>query len=167
MAMLLAMVTLVTTAGCGGSGEGGNSSAKTDNGNEGTNGAVEIEFWYGLGGILGETMEETIAEFNASQDEVVVKESCSPVMMRLQRCCRQQLPPVKCRHVISEPIRQQRPLRKKALWSIWMIILLQIRTLTRMISLMHSWITAGMMRTCIQSSGMGYYPGSLLPERYV
>ena len=71
--MLLAMVTLVTTAGCGGSGEGGNSSAKTDNGNEGTNGAVEIEFWYGLGGILGETMEETIAEFNASQDEVVVK----------------------------------------------------------------------------------------------
>lgn len=73
MAMLLAMVTLVTTAGCGGSGEGGNSSAKTDNGNEGTNGAVEIEFWYGLGGILGETMEETIAEFNASQDEVVVK----------------------------------------------------------------------------------------------
>ena len=27
-----------------------------------------------------------------------------------------------------------------------MIILLQIRTLTRMISLMHSWITAGMMR---------------------
>ena len=44
MAMLLAMVTLVTTAGCGGSGEGGNSSAKTDNGNEGTNGAVEIEY---------------------------------------------------------------------------------------------------------------------------
>lgn len=23
-------------------------------------------------------------------------------MMRLQRCCRQQLPPVKCRHVISK-----------------------------------------------------------------
>ena len=34
-------------------------------------------------------------------------------MMRLQRCCRQQLPPVKCRHVISEAIRHQRPLRKK------------------------------------------------------
>ena len=59
MAMLLAMVTLVTTAGCGGSGEGGNSSAKTDNGNEGTNGAVEIEFWYGLGGILGITQDNS------------------------------------------------------------------------------------------------------------
>lgn len=33
---------------------------------------VEIEFWYGLGGNLGETMEEQIAEFNASQDEVIV-----------------------------------------------------------------------------------------------
>lgn len=33
---------------------------------------MEIEFWYGLGGTLGETMEEIIADFNASQDEVVV-----------------------------------------------------------------------------------------------
>lgn len=33
---------------------------------------VEIEFWYGLGGTMGETMEEMIADFNASQDEVVV-----------------------------------------------------------------------------------------------
>lgn len=34
---------------------------------------VEIEFWYGLGGKLGETMEETIEKFNSSQNEVVVK----------------------------------------------------------------------------------------------
>ncbi len=31
---------------------------------------VEIEFWYGLGSVAGETMEGLIAEFNASQDKV-------------------------------------------------------------------------------------------------
>lgn len=35
--------------------------------------AIEIEYWYGLGSVAGETMEEIIGEFNASQDEVVVK----------------------------------------------------------------------------------------------
>lgn len=34
---------------------------------------VEIEFWYGLGGKLGEVMEDLIARFNASQKEVLVK----------------------------------------------------------------------------------------------
>ncbi|MDR1899067.1 MAG: extracellular solute-binding protein [Treponema sp.] len=37
-----------------------------------TGGAVEIEFWYGLGGKLGETMESMIARFNESQEEVRV-----------------------------------------------------------------------------------------------
>lgn len=34
---------------------------------------VKIEFWYGLGGKLGENMEEKIKTFNASQQEVIVK----------------------------------------------------------------------------------------------
>jgi multiple sugar transport system substrate-binding protein len=33
---------------------------------------VEIEFWYGLGGFLGETMESIIQSFNESQNEVRV-----------------------------------------------------------------------------------------------
>ncbi|MDR1949793.1 MAG: extracellular solute-binding protein [Spirochaetaceae bacterium] len=33
---------------------------------------VEIEFWYGLGGFLGETMESIIQTFNESQNEVHV-----------------------------------------------------------------------------------------------
>ena len=34
---------------------------------------VEIEFWYGLGGKLGEAMQQMIDKFNTSQDEVIVK----------------------------------------------------------------------------------------------
>ncbi|OKP89588.1 ABC transporter substrate-binding protein [Paenibacillus helianthi] len=34
---------------------------------------VTIEFWYGLGGKLGENMESLIQKFNASQQEVIVK----------------------------------------------------------------------------------------------
>lgn len=34
---------------------------------------VTIEFWYGLGGKLGENMEALIQKFNASQQEVIVK----------------------------------------------------------------------------------------------
>ena len=33
---------------------------------------VEIEFWYGFGGKQAEILEEIIADFNASQDEVAV-----------------------------------------------------------------------------------------------
>lgn len=34
---------------------------------------VTIEFWYGLGGKLGENMDSLIQKFNASQQEVIVK----------------------------------------------------------------------------------------------
>lgn len=34
---------------------------------------VPVRFWYGLGGQLGEVIEEQIAKFNASQDEVEVQ----------------------------------------------------------------------------------------------
>ncbi|WP_242433538.1 ABC transporter substrate-binding protein [Finegoldia magna] len=33
---------------------------------------VEIQFWYGLGSVAGQTMESIIADFNASQDKVKV-----------------------------------------------------------------------------------------------
>ncbi|WP_042239609.1 ABC transporter substrate-binding protein [Paenibacillus sp. FSL R5-0912] len=38
-----------------------------------SNEPVTIEFWYGLGGKLGENMESLIQKFNASQHEVIVK----------------------------------------------------------------------------------------------
>lgn len=34
---------------------------------------IEIEFWYGLGGKLGENMQTLITKFNESQSEVIVK----------------------------------------------------------------------------------------------
>lgn len=34
---------------------------------------IQIEFWYGLGGKLGENMQKKISDFNASQKDVVVK----------------------------------------------------------------------------------------------
>lgn len=36
-------------------------------------GKVEVEYWYGLGGKLGDNMEKIISDFNASQDKYVVK----------------------------------------------------------------------------------------------
>ncbi|SFB04388.1 carbohydrate ABC transporter substrate-binding protein, CUT1 family [Bacillus sp. cl95] len=60
---VLILILLVSTmAGC--SSEAGSSKSK-----EGT---VEIEFWYGLGGKLGELVEKRIKEFNSSQDDVKV-----------------------------------------------------------------------------------------------
>jgi multiple sugar transport system substrate-binding protein len=37
-----------------------------------TDGPIEIEFWYGLGGKLGEGVEKRIEEFNKSQNEIKV-----------------------------------------------------------------------------------------------
>ncbi|QGQ93577.1 extracellular solute-binding protein [Paenibacillus psychroresistens] len=39
---------------------------------------VSIEFWYGLGGKLGENVEKLIAKFNESQKEVIVKGIVQP-----------------------------------------------------------------------------------------
>lgn len=38
-----------------------------------TNGKVEVEYWYGLGGKLDENMQKIIADFNKSQDKYEVK----------------------------------------------------------------------------------------------
>lgn len=55
----------------------GSNSGKETNSAGGTNDpaakAVEIEFWHGLGGKLGETMQSIMDDFNQSQSEVVVK----------------------------------------------------------------------------------------------
>ncbi|KWX75466.1 ABC transporter substrate-binding protein [Paenibacillus riograndensis] len=64
---------------------GGNSASGNDTAGVGASAApaadavpaqgkpVTIEFWYGLGGKLGENMESLIQKFNASQHEVIVK----------------------------------------------------------------------------------------------
>lgn len=52
-----------------GNGEKNNTDQQEPSGNE----PVEIEFWYSLGGENGEIIEGMVADFNKSQDEVVVK----------------------------------------------------------------------------------------------
>lgn len=61
---LCGMMAVTAIVGCGGSGE----TKSEESGSE----VVEIEFWYGLGGKLGETMESIINDFNETQDEVKV-----------------------------------------------------------------------------------------------
>lgn len=84
VAMLLAAVMLCSSlAGCGGKDAGtasdsapakeseGGAAQEKDSGTA-SGEAVEIEFWYGLGGEQAEILEGIISDFNASQDEVVV-----------------------------------------------------------------------------------------------
>ncbi|MGN7765611.1 ABC transporter substrate-binding protein [Paenibacillus sp. 22594] len=74
--LMIAMVMMFLAA-CG----NGNNSISANNGDvEPVNSAkaavnepVEIEFWYALGGKLGENVEALIKEFNAAQDGVIVK----------------------------------------------------------------------------------------------
>ena len=75
MRTLAAMLALTMLAGCGNGAENSGMEAVTEEEQvqDNSKDTVEIEFWYGLGGTLGETVESLIAEFNASQDEVQVK----------------------------------------------------------------------------------------------
>ncbi|MDY6066001.1 MAG: ABC transporter substrate-binding protein [Finegoldia sp.] len=52
--------------------ESTSSQPQSQTGEEKKGGPVEIQFWYGLGSVAGETMEEIIADFNSSQDKVKV-----------------------------------------------------------------------------------------------
>ncbi|KAA0548367.1 ABC transporter substrate-binding protein [Bacillus sp. BGMRC 2118] len=62
---MIVMLLLVSVfAGCSDKSETASGSSK--------DGKVKIEFWYGLGGKLGENIESIIKEFNASQDEIEV-----------------------------------------------------------------------------------------------
>lgn len=58
-------------AACG--NQSGNTNASSTSKETAASKTVNIEFWYGLGSVAGETMESMIKEFNESQDEVVVK----------------------------------------------------------------------------------------------
>lgn len=68
LCMMLAGIMALSTAGCGGN-QKEDTSAKNETAENKT---VEIEFWYGLGGTLGEKIEQMIQEFNESQTEVKV-----------------------------------------------------------------------------------------------
>ncbi|SFJ40651.1 multiple sugar transport system substrate-binding protein [Paenibacillus sp. UNC496MF] len=94
--LLLTSFLVLTACGSAGSGNG-NGNAAGSNGQEPANNAanaqpanessdasagnaaepakepVAIEFWYGLGGKLGENMQKLIDKFNASQQDVIVK----------------------------------------------------------------------------------------------
>lgn len=68
-AVLVLLVSLLAACANNGSSD---SEDKKDEGTKTSSEPVEIEFWYGLGSVAGETMESIIADFNASQDEVVL-----------------------------------------------------------------------------------------------
>ncbi len=83
--LLLGSLLLATACGSNGGNEGaasgpdGQSSAASESpvaspsGTPAPQEPVTIEFWYGLGGKLGENMQTLIDKFNASQQEVIVK----------------------------------------------------------------------------------------------
>lgn len=73
--VLAASFALITACGSSAdSGTGTGSDAAAANGADSASSSpVEIEFWYGLGGNLGDNMKKTIDAFNASQSDVVVK----------------------------------------------------------------------------------------------
>lgn len=89
VAMMLAAVMMVSSlSACGGNGENNASGSSTETSTEAeeksgagdssqdqasSQGAVEIEFWYGLGGEQAEILEGIISNYNASQDEVIVR----------------------------------------------------------------------------------------------
>ena len=66
---LLMLCGLMLLTGCSSSAK---DAMKTEEKTADSKGKTEIQFWYGLGSIAGETMEEIIKEFNESQDKVKV-----------------------------------------------------------------------------------------------
>ncbi|WP_018887879.1 ABC transporter substrate-binding protein [Paenibacillus massiliensis] len=74
--LVLASSFALLTA-CGSASTAGTSDTATNsspsNAPAAAQAPVEIEFWYGLGGNLGDNMKKMIDNFNSSQDKVVVK----------------------------------------------------------------------------------------------
>lgn len=70
------LLSILVLSACG-ANQGGNGGKPSSQGDSATHPAVAepvtIEFWYGLGGKLGENMQVLIDKFNASQNEVIVK----------------------------------------------------------------------------------------------
>ncbi|MDU0989653.1 MAG: extracellular solute-binding protein, partial [Enterococcus faecium] len=67
--LLIILCALMLFTGCSNASK---TAMKEDDQKENGDGPTEIEFWYGLGSVAGETMEEIIKEFNESQDKVKV-----------------------------------------------------------------------------------------------
>lgn len=65
----VALISIVSgsLAACGNSGASAKGPVKT------ASGKIQVEYWYGLGGKLGDNMEKIIKEFNDSQDKYEVK----------------------------------------------------------------------------------------------
>lgn len=72
---VLWIAALLVVSACSSNAGGGNTNADVPGAEEGAASSepVTIEFWYGLGGKLGENMQALIEKFNASQQEVIVK----------------------------------------------------------------------------------------------
>lgn len=95
---ILMTCTFLLISACGeGSGAAGNSAdpaqaASGGNGEKtGTQTSakpVAIEFWYGLGGKLGENMQVLIDKFNSSQQEVIVKPVVQADYSETEKSCR-------------------------------------------------------------------------------
>ncbi|WP_238916704.1 ABC transporter substrate-binding protein [Clostridium sp. YIM B02555] len=66
-AVALISVVLGSLAACGNSGVSAKGPVKT------ASGKIQVEYWYGLGGKLGDNMEKIIKDFNDSQDKYEVK----------------------------------------------------------------------------------------------
>jgi multiple sugar transport system substrate-binding protein len=70
--LMFAMTACGTNTNTGGTSHPNPSNEKADADRGTVSEAVTIEFWYGLGGTLGEKMKSLIEKFNASQNEVFV-----------------------------------------------------------------------------------------------
>ncbi len=74
---LVMLSTFLLTTACGTPSSGSTPVAASGSNAEASttasNGPVQIEFWYGLGGKLGDNMKKMIDDFNASQKDVIVK----------------------------------------------------------------------------------------------
>ncbi|USB34122.1 ABC transporter substrate-binding protein [Paenibacillus sp. YPG26] len=68
----LLVLSFILLSACGNKGEADSASKATADVPK-SSAPVEIEFWYGLGGKLGDNMKRLIDKFNSSQKEVVVK----------------------------------------------------------------------------------------------
>lgn len=70
---LFAVVSLLLLGGCSDAAkESLESDSKKEDSSSDSSEVVEIEYWYGLGSVAGETMQSIIDDFNASQDKVKV-----------------------------------------------------------------------------------------------
>lgn len=76
LVLVMLSFLLVLTACSQSAQEARQEGTKSESAGESASGdssdVVEIQFWYGLGSVAGETMESIIADFNASQDKVRV-----------------------------------------------------------------------------------------------